>query len=216
MDASPKRQELDELKARVERLEAEIHEEDAGRDWRATGYYPAYYATTGALLGIFGAVSSLLFNIIGSLVAGKDPLKLVRIYLTFPLGEQALRLSEGSQGAYAVTDSVILAIGCCLYIATGMILGIPVYLALTRLAGKAGLFGRLVVGGLVSLAIWLVNFYGVLAWLQPALFGGDWIVRLVPWWVAAATHLVFGLTIVLLYRLGEYTPYRRIAAAPAA
>jgi hypothetical protein len=210
MDAQIKRQELDELKTRVERLENELAEEEAVRDWQATGYYPAYYATTGALLGIFGAVASLIFNIIGSLAAGKDPLELVRIYLTFPLGDLALRLTEGSQGVYAGGDSVVLAMGCCLYIATGMILGIPVYLALTRFAGEGGLPRRILVGALVSLAIWLVNFYGLLAWLQPLLFGGDWIVRLVPWWVAAATHLVFGLTIVLLYRLGEYTPYRRI------
>ena len=43
-------------------------------------------------------------------------------------------------------DGVILAIGCCLYLATGMLLGIPVYLALTRFAAKGGLIIRLARG----------------------------------------------------------------------
>ena len=34
--------------------------------------------------------------------------------------------------------------------------------------------------------------------LQPLLFGRHWIVDGVPWWVAAATHLVYGWTILLL------------------
>ena len=61
---------------------------------------------------------------------------------------------------------------------------------------------------LLSLAVWLVNFYGILYWLQPLLFGGRWIVDLIPWWVAAPTHLVFGWTMVVLYPLGRYRPYR--------
>ena len=106
---------------------------------------------------------------------------------------------------------MILAIGCCLYLGTGMLLGIPVYLALTRFAAKGGLFVRLAVASVVSLAIWGFNFYAVLSWLQPLLIGGDpgnWITnpRYLPWWVAAATHLVFGWTIALLYPLGEFTP----------
>ncbi len=73
----------------------------------------------------------------------------------------------------------------------------------------------------VSLAIWGINFYGILSWLQPLLIGGDpgnWITNpsYLPWWVAAATHLVFGWTIALLYPLGEYTPYRRAGAPSAA
>jgi hypothetical protein len=37
------------------------------------------------------------------------------------------------------------------------------------------------------------------------------IVNRVPWWVAAATHLVFAWTMVLVYPLGEFTPYKRVA-----
>ena len=65
----------------------------------------------------------------------------------------------------------------------------------------------------VALAIWLVNFYGILSWLQPAVVDmspENLIVERVPWWVAAATHLVFAWTMVLVYPLGEFTPYRRV------
>jgi hypothetical protein len=65
-------------------------------------------------------------------------------------------------------------------------------------------------------------FYGILSWLQPLLVEGDpgnWITSFkpvfLPWWVAAATHLVFGWTIALLYPLGEYRPYRRFAETTA-
>jgi hypothetical protein len=215
MDVQNKRQELERLRAQVEQLEAEIIREEAEQGWRATSYYTAYYATAGFMLGIFGAMASLLFNVIGAPIAGKSPLEIIRIYLTFPLGAQALELARSEQNVYAVGDGLILAIGCCLYLGTGMLLGIPVYLALTWFAARGGLAMRLAVASVVSLVIWAFNFYAILSWLQPLLIGGDpgnWITNpnYLPWWVAAATHLVFGWTIALLYPLGEYTPYRRV------
>jgi hypothetical protein len=45
----------------------------------------------------------------------------------------------------------------------------------------------------------VVNFYLLLSWLQPLLFGGRWIAQLIPWWVAMITHLVFGWTVAALY-----------------
>jgi hypothetical protein len=215
MDAQTKQQELDRLRTEVRQLESALAREDAEKGWQASSYYTAYYATAGFILGIFGAMTSLLVNVIAAPIAGKSPLELIRVYLTFPLGEKALLLTSGAQSAYAVGDGVILAIGCCLYLGTGMLLGIPVYLALSRFAGKRGLLARLAVASLISLALWGFTFYAVLSWLQPLLIGGDpgnWITNssYLPWWVAAATHLVFGWTIALLYPLGEYTPYRPV------
>jgi hypothetical protein len=213
MDLQAKLQEREALKAKLEEIEAELVGPEAKPDWQATGYYSAYYATSGFLLGIFGAMASLLFNILGATIAGKSPLELIRVYLTFPLGEKALELAQG-QNVYALNDGVILAFGACLYLATGMLLGIPVYLALTRFASSGGLVNRLIVAGIVSLAIWAMNFYAILSWLQPLVIGGEpgnWITNpaYLPWWVAAATHLVFGWVIALLYPFGLYTPYRR-------
>ncbi|WP_165220891.1 hypothetical protein [Aquisphaera insulae] len=214
-----KLKELEALKAQVERLENDIQAVQLGPSWRATSFYGAYYATAGFLLGSLAAIVSLLFNVIGAPLAGKSPLELIRVYLTFPLGQKALELTQG-QNAYAVNDRVIVAFGVCLYIATGMLLGIPVTLAIAKFAGKGGLARRLIVASIASLIIWGGMFYGLLSWVQPVLVEGDpgnWITnqKFLPWWVAAATHLVFGWTIALLYPLGEYHPYHRLAE-PAA
>jgi len=194
--------ELAELEARAQQLKEELAREIEVPPFQPHGYYAAYYATTGFMLGIFGATSSLLFNVVGSALVGQHPLELIRVYLTFPLGDRALEIDSG----------LALAVGCCLYLATGMLLGIPVYLALTRWAAHSSFGKRLVVASVVSLLIWLVMYYGILSWLQPALIDmkpDNMIIHRVPPWVAALTHLVFGWTLAAVYPLGEFTAYRR-------
>ncbi len=211
MNVEDLRGELDSLRERVQRLETELSEEEAVRAWQSLHTYPTYSATTGFLLGIFGAMTSLLFNVIGAPIAGKGPLELIRIYLTFPLGENALRLAEGTAAHYAVPDGLILAFGCCLYLVTGMVIGIPVNLAVDRFASDGPVWKRVAVGCAVAILVWVINFYAILSWLQPALFGGHWITdnTLLPWWVAAATHLVFGGTVALCYPLGQFARNRQ-------
>lgn len=197
-----KMQELEALRERVSVLEAELAAMSPPSG-RFPGYYTAYYATTGFMLGMFGACTSLLFNVVGSLFvsqgeAEQHPLRLIQVYLTFPFGERALQMDGG----------LVLALGCCLYIATGMMLGIVFNLMLTRYTAGATFLRRMAVATAFSLVVWIVNFYGILSWLQPLLFGGRWIVDLIPPWVAAATHLVFGWTMVLVYPWGLYVPYQ--------
>jgi hypothetical protein len=204
MDRDAKLREIAELRERIGRLEAELTDIDTAAGaggWKPSGYYATYYATAGFMLGMFGAVASLLVNIIGAQLMGMFPLKLISVYLTFPLGERALELESGPD------DGLTLLIGCCLYIGSGMLLGILFHLALTRFAADGGLQKRLTVASILGIAVWLVNFYGILAWLQPLLFGGNWIVDDIPWWVAMLTHLVFGWTMALVYPLGLYKPY---------
>jgi hypothetical protein len=195
---------LAQLRAEAAELEAEIDAEKFGQaagEWARRGYYLTYYATAGFFLGMVGALVSLVFNIAGASVAGKDPLQLIRVYLTFGMGEKALDP--------AFDNGLALAMGCVLYIATGMLLGIIFQVVLSRYASQAGLAGRLVWATVLAVAVWLVNFYGLIAWLQPLLFGGNWIVSNaeLPWWVALATHLVFGWTMALIYPWGEFRPY---------
>jgi len=197
-----KRRELADLEARTHELAAELADEEPIAPFQPKGYYLAYFATTGFMLGIFGAMSSLVFNVVGSAFFDKHPLELIRVYLTFPLGDKALEMDSG----------LAIAVGCCLYLGTGMLLGIPVYLALTWWTAHASLAKRLMVASLVSILIWVVMYYGVLAWLQPAVVDmkpENWIIRRVPPWVALFTHLVFGWTIAVLYPLGDFTAYRR-------
>src|SRR3954453_19469557 len=153
MDLQARLQELESLKARVDKLETELTTAAARPGWRATEYYAAYYATAGFLLGSFGAMASLLFNVVGALAVGRNPVELIRVYLTFPLGEKALLLTEGSK-VYAVNDGVILAFGCCLYLGTGMLLGIPVYMALARFAPEGGGVKRLCYPSVLPPWIW--------------------------------------------------------------
>jgi hypothetical protein len=196
------RRELSELEARAQTLQEKLASEADIPPFQPHGYYAAYYATTGFMLGIFGGMSSLLFNIVGSTLVGQHPLELIRVYLTFPLGDRALQMDSG----------LALAVGCCLYLGTGMLLGIPVYLALTRWTAHSSLAKRMVVASIVSLLIWLVMYYGILSWLQPALVEmspENMITNRVPPWVAALTHLVFGWTLAIVYPLGAFTAYRR-------
>ena len=198
-----KQRRLDELRAEVAELESALSAPVAADEpqWQATGYYTAYYATTGFILGGIAAMSSLLANVVGALLFGKPLLELIRVYLTFPMGEKALELSDSDGG-------LTLAIGCCLYIVTGMLYGILFQIVLSRFAANSTFATQFVVVSLLALGVWLVNFYLLLSWLQPLLFGGNWIVEEIPPWVAALTHLVFGWTMAVVYPLGVYRPYR--------
>lgn len=208
-------QELDELRARVRHLESQVEGATISAEWPPTGFYAEYHATTGFILGMFAATVSLLINVIGAPIVGKSPLELIRIYLTFPLGENALRLSEGTQDLYAIPDGVILAIGCCLYIGTGMMLGVPFFVILGKFTERKSTGYRLIIATALAAALWAVNFYAILSWLQPVLFGGRWITdpQVLPVWVALVTHLVFGWTLALLYPWGKFQPYQQPATS---
>jgi hypothetical protein len=198
---TPERQamidELAQLRQRAAQLEAELGQPPP--HWQASGFYTAYYSTAGFVLGMFGAVTSLLFNVVGSALFEQHPLRLIQVYLTFPLGERALELNDG----------LTLTIGCCLYIGTGMLLGVPFHVLLAWFTDRKSIGVRFAVASVLALSMWVGHFYLVLAWLQPLLIGGNWIVEQVDWWVGALTHLVYGWTMVLVYPLGTYVPYRR-------
>lgn len=211
-----KQRELESLKARVSALEGELTSQQIPPDWSPPSFYSAYYATIGFMLGGIAAMVSLMFNVIGSTVAGKHPLEIIRVYLTFPLGARALPLggSNGGESAFVIGDGTILALGCCLYIGTGMVLGSLFHCVISRFAENKSLMVRLVIGSALGAVVWLINYYLILSWLQPALFGGSWITNneYLPWWVALATHLVFGWSMAVMAPFGAYVPYRRPTA----
>ena len=195
-----KKAELARLQAEAVRLKIEIDTEEAAlsNEWEDQGYYLTYYATSGFFLGMIAALASLVFNIVGASAAGKDPLQLIRVYLTFGMGERALDP--------AFDNGLALAMGCVLYIATGMLLGILFQVLLGWLVPRASVAGRLALASVIPTGIWLVNFYVLISWMQPLLFGGNWIIdnQELPWWVALATHLVFGWAMALIYPWGVF------------
>lgn len=208
MTPEDKQQRLGELRDEIARLEAELSA-DRPAVWqpKPNEFYGMYHATAGIVLGMVGAIASLLFNVLGSLAVGQHPLRLIQVYLTFPLGERAL--------APEFSTGIALAIGCCLYIGTGMVLGVLFQMAIAKFIPNANLVNRLLFATLLGLVLWGVNFYLILDWLQPLLFGGNWIVdpTVLPPWVGAATHLVFAWTMALLYPWGKQDQYRRPSGA---
>jgi hypothetical protein len=53
-----------------------------------------------------------------------------------------------------------------------------------------------------------VNFFFVISWLQPMLVGKAYVLELMPIWVAALTHVIYGLTLGVLQPIGHFVPYR--------
>lgn len=197
METEAKLAELHRLEAEAERLRVEMFRHPHPTAWAPKGYYTMFHVMAGMILGLIGAGASLLFNVVGSLTVGQHPLQLIRIYLTFPLGQEALTLDSG----------IALATGCCLYLATGAVFGITLHLILSRFFTDASTTKRYLVATFMGIALWLVNYYGILSWLQPLLFNGSWIVQLVPWWVAALTHLVFAWTLLAVDSWGKFEAY---------
>ena len=78
---------------------------------------------------------------------------------------------------------------------------------------KLGVASRLASCGIMGLLVGAVNFYGILIWLQPFAIEGRRNFDLIPWWVAAGTHLAFGWTMALIYPLGEHASSNRISPA---
>lgn len=149
---------------------------------------------SGAFLGAIAGSVSLLANVIGSLPfttshgVAASPVRLIQIYLTFLIGDRALVMESG----------LVLAAGCVAYLAIGALYGMLLETLVEYFLPRAQLPERVIVFSGLSLVIWMVNFYGIMLWLQPLAFKRTYIVELIPWWVAAATHLLFGLTMAVL------------------
>lgn len=191
-----KQREIDALQQRLADLQADLTAVSQRMDWTPRQYYTTYHILAGMVLGLAGAITSLLFNIIGAAMVGKHPLELIRVYLTFPMGEKALEVQSG----------FVLAAGCCLYLGTGMIGGIPFHMILSRYFDRAGGGKRFLVATVLALGVWLINYYGLIAWLQPVLIGGNWILERVPVYVAIMTHLIFGWTLLAVDQWGRFAP----------
>lgn len=171
--------------------------------WPPKGFYLTYYVVAGMLIGILGSVTSFLCNVLGSLVLKQDPLLFLRVYGTVFLGEKAL-----------VTDDLnFFMLVAVVHFSVGAAAGAVFHVLVNFYApDRAGL--QVGLGLLYGLLMWIVNFYVVIAWLQRDVFGQAYVLHLMPAWVAAVTHMVYGLTLGLLQPLGRFVPYRA-EAVPA-
>jgi hypothetical protein len=199
MDERERRRAVEEHLAAIRELES-AEAAAAPPAWPPRGYYVLWHVVVGITLGGFAALVSLGANAIGAPLLGEHPLQLIRVYLTFPMGAAALAAEKG----------LVLTIGCGLYLATGALYGIAVHMVMSLFFAEAPGVVRFGIATAIGLAIWIVNFYLVLSWLQPLLLGGNWIVAMIPWWVGALTHLAFVWTIFLGESfVGRFQPYAR-------
>ncbi len=194
MDPSTRKRRIAEHHKAIHDLEIQEAAQGSDRSWPPSGFYLLWHLVVGMMLGSIAALVSLGANALGAHFMGKHPLELIRVYLTFPMGARALSVDEGS----------LLFVGCVIYLVTGALFGILFHLILTVYFSDASKSKRFLIATTLGLMLWIVNFYCVLSWLQPTLLGGDWIVRMVPPWVGALTHLAFAWTVAALEILGRF------------
>lgn len=204
-----RRQEIEEEIASHRRaiadLEAEL-EATGGvlspHPWPPPGFYFTFYAVVGGILGILGSLASFLFNVFGSLVVNQEPYRILRVYGTVFLGRNAL-----------TTDNLnFFMLVAVVHFSVGALAGAVFHVALNRYFPGASGAKQIGLGAAYGLLMWIVNFYFILLWLEPALVGHAYVLELMPFWVAALTHVVYGVTLGLLQPLGRFTPYRAVGA----
>jgi hypothetical protein len=187
-------------RAAITNLEAELSE-PMPASWPPVGFYLTFYIVAGATIGILGSVTSFLFNVVGSLLVKQDPLLFLRVYGTVFLGAKALTTDD-------LNFFMLVAV---VHFSVGASAGAVFHVLVNRFVpDRAGL--QIVLGALYGLLMWVVNFYVVIAWLQPRLVGEAYVLQLMPAWIAALTHVIYGLTLGLLQPLGRFVPYRPAVA----
>jgi hypothetical protein len=193
-------QQIEAHRAAIVDLEAQLRE-PATATWPPVGFYLTFYIVAGTTIGILGSVTSFLFNVIGSLLVRQDPLYVLRVYGTIFLGGKAL----------VTEDLNFFMLVAVVHFSVGASAGAVFHVLVNRFVPDQPLL-QILLGGLYGLVMWVVNFYLVIAWLQPLLVGEPYILELMPFWVAALTHVVYGLTLGFLQPLGRFVPYRPAVA----
>jgi hypothetical protein len=194
----------DEIQARIAEhrraiaeLERQLRADSAALNWPPPGFYLTFYVVAGLLIGILGSLTSFIFHVVGSLIVNQDPLKFLRVYGTVFLGARALTTDD-------LNFFMLVAV---VHFSLGAAGGAVFHVLVNRFVPDRPAL-HVVLGAAYGLLMWLVNFYGVLVWLQPRLVGTPYVLELMPAWVAALTHLIYGLTLGLLQPLGRFVPYR--------
>ncbi len=168
-----------------------------GRGWPPADFYTTYYVVAGLTLGTMGALSSFVFNVVGSLFVAQDPMRILRVFGTFFIGQEAL-----------TTDNLnFLMLVLLTHAIVGAVGGAVFHVVINQRFADRPSGQKILYSALFGCALWLINFYGVISWLQPLLVGQAYILRLMPFWVAALTHIIYGLTLGLLQPIGRFIPY---------
>lgn len=201
-------QEIAEQRAKLAQLEDQLRHEvepepsSPAPGWPPQGFYLTYYVVAGLMIGILGSLTSFAMNVLGSLVLEQDPLLFLRVYGTVFLGPEAL----------TTRDLNFFMLVAVVHFSVGAVGGAVYHVFVNAYyPERPGL--QIGIGAVYGLLMWVVNFYVVILWLQTSIFGQAYVLELMPAWVAALTHVVYGLTLGLLQPLGRFVPYRPAEAA---
>jgi hypothetical protein len=185
-----------EHRAAIARLETQLPGSPV-HSWPPAGFYLTYYVVSGTILGILGSITSFACHVLGSIAVHQNPLRVLRVYGTFFLGPAALTTDD--------LDFFMLV--AVVHFSVGAAAGAVFNVLVNRFAPpRAGI--QIALGAAYGLLMWIVNFYVVIAWLQPLLVGRAYVLEMMPPAVAALTHLVYGLTLGALQPLGRFVAYR--------
>jgi hypothetical protein len=194
--------EIDEHLAAIRTLESRLPPTPAASGWPPKGFYLTFYVVSGLLIGILGSLTSFLANVLGSLWVRQDPLLFLRVYGTFFLGPKALTTDD-------LNFFMLVAV---VHFSVGAVAGAVFQVLVSRFVPDNAPL-QIILGVLYGLLMWLVNHYVVIAWMQPQLVGRPYVLDLMPVWVGALSHAIYGLTLGILQPLGRFRPYRRMAEA---
>ncbi len=193
-EVNQQRQALEELELKLSKISGKPE-----KSWYRSGFYTSYYVIAGLILGALAAWVALAFNVLGAWISFGDPFRLLRVYATFFGGASIL---DGTQ------DGIAILLALILHSATGAVVGAPIHVIFSRFVVGLNLQKRVLAGVGLGIVMWLVNFYGILSWLQPMVSGGQQIINEIPMWVAALTHICFTLTMLLLQPYWAFDPQR--------
>jgi hypothetical protein len=196
-DKQALQQEIDQHKNAISALESRIQAMEA-RPESWPEFYFVYYCVAGLMIGVIGALTSFLFNVVGSMIVHQDPMQLIRVFGTFFVGEEALT----SQ------DLNFLMLVLMSHFSVGSVAGAIYHVTMNKYFADRSYEWKLMMGVAWGLAIWIGSFYLVISWVQPMMVGEAFILDMIPFWVAALTHIVYGVTIGLLEPIGRFTPYQ--------
>jgi hypothetical protein len=193
--------EIERHRAAILALEARLVGTPAPAPWPPDGFYLTFYVVAGTMIGILGSLVSFLFHVVGSLLVHQDPLRILRVYGTFFLGARALTTDD-------LNFFMLVAV---VHFSVGALAGAVFHVLVNWLVpGRTVL--PIVLGAFYGLLMWVVNFYVVIAWMQPRLVGQAYVLELMPMWIAALTHVIYGVTLGVLQPLGRFVPYRPVDA----
>lgn len=183
---------IEGLEERLRRLES-----DDRTAWPPREFYTTFYVVVGLILGIVGALASFFFNVVGSMLINQDPMMLIRVFGTFFRGREAL----------VTDDQNFIMLVLMVHFTVGALAGAVYHVVVNRRYTGLSYARKVLLGAGWGLVIWIANFYLILSWLQPLRVGEALILRMIPFWVAALTHVIYGLTLGLLQPVGRFVPY---------